>query len=488
MNIEDDSTIPTPPLIEKVQYGLTREEKKVLTSHHLWEQQATVSEYGFTVNSGFQCGRCPENSWAVSDSYEFEFSDPEFAVFRAENQCFALNPKTLELARISSAEATVLQNDLLYDNDVTAKTLREKLLSAGWLDEPPEPLVVKDSYLRPALYLDSSSITPDVLSGLSPWLSQLESKTELSVIIDDAQGQHDAASFSQLAQSLQDELSDQRYTLGVRLNVRGLDSAWIALLEKEDFDLVLDFQWGEDIGKRAGNRVDMTLTMENKRYLRRVLDAYVGMVTAQVSALSSDALAVLRLLMGFGFRSIDFTGSWWRCVGGASISQPSTQVVHTLQEVVDLIAARLVEELPVDFPVLSEAWRRLYKKHPRYHYCGAGKSYYAMDGSGQPLACHRLEPAFASRSTPRSWPYPACNECWARHLCGGYCACELGQGHSAPNCAVRRRFYTLAVESFLSLYLRYPHPLRRFCSSPNGLLRVEPTPLPFDTWLLYRSG
>lgn len=472
--------------LEKVRYGLTPAEKKALALHHrLWQQQAEIGEFGFVADAAFQCGRCPERSFASKGSGEPKFSDAEFPVFAVAGQHFVFNPNTLELARISTTEAAILCDAATLQDSAAMTTLKAKLAAAGWLERRGTPPPVGDSYLSPALRLELGTPLCDHRSGLATWLSQMAPGIKVHIAVDNTLDQLDAGTFAQFATQLQHELGNQDYVLGLHLDVHSVDSAWTRVLVEEGCNLVLRFRWPEVLGNGDGDGID--LGAELTHYLRKLLDTYVGMITAQVSGVMPDPLAVIQFLADRGFRSVDIASPWWHWPSAGSNEALPSETIHFLRSLVDLATTRLAEAAMIDFPLLSETWRRLYHKKPRYHYCGAGVVYGALDKVGV-LACHKLKADSAAVLAPDSWPFTACATCWARHLCGGYCPYDLAQGNGVPDCTMRRQFYALAVESFLTLYTRSAGLLRKACSAPEGLLQVEVGFPRFDVALLYVGG
>jgi len=205
--------------------------------------------------------------------------------------------------------------------------------------------------------------------------------------------------------------------------------------------------------------------------IKRLISIRPGKVPARatVSHTLVNLPAVVKYLLSLGFGSVHIEP----VIGGNDNLSVSQEDIETIKRQNETIALFLVESVKnnrfFNYTNLVRFIRHTRVVKERLaHYCGAGRTYFALSRDGVFYPCHRfvgldeyrmgdvqagIDQRFQQKILDLTVDNrPVCRECWARYLCGGGCwkhAVDVNGGLEIPDnnlsCEITRHLIECAM-------------------------------------------
>jgi uncharacterized protein len=223
--------------------------------------------------------------------------------------------------------------------------------------------------------------------------------------------------------------------------------------------------------------------------VRRLLDKRPGRVSARVTVAAGrvDLPKVADHLLNLGFGSIHAEPVIGNACGLALKEADLAHFEQQTEHLAKYLVRRVRDGRIFNFSNLVRHVRQIRVIDQRLaHYCGAARTYLALDQDGAFYPCHRfvgmpeyrmgdLEIGFDDRLQKRILGLtvddrPGCKDCWARYLCGGGCwkhAVDVNGGLERPDEATSCRLIKHQIECAMAI---------------TGALRVEDKELLGDAY------
>ncbi len=151
------------------------------------------------------------------------------------------------------------------------------------------------------------------------------------------------------------------------------------------------------------------------------------------------------------------------------------------------------EESPILIHPLFTLFTALHFGEKKSHFCGSGKSLFAVSASGEIYSCHRfvdnekykigtLERGFFEESSLKQALFQRnveeekeCKDCFAKYLCGGGCFHERSQAFFGTFCKIYTHLLAHAIRIYVQLQENHPKAFEKLIQQIEKQKNVEPS-------------